>query len=159
MFLTASPSSTFTPNARYSVVSHCYPFVRLLLEKGADPTCQPYDKEKHPCPLYEAASRNRPEVCELLLRFGADVEQKFKAFISLQIATQQKHTKVIKILQAATATKAKLGNKNEAKNEVITAPAENDKKHPPPPTSNPPISDAAVAAADAAFADLLATVY
>ena len=52
-----------------------------------------------------------------------------------------------------------MGNKNEAKNEVITAPAENDKKHPPPPTSNPPISDAAVAAADAAFADLLATVY
>ena len=46
--------------------------------------------------LYFAQS-NHLEICELLLNFGADLEQKFKGATSLQIATQLKHTKVIKL--------------------------------------------------------------
>ena len=49
--------------------------LRLLLEKGADPDCQPYDKEKYATPLYNAANYNHPEVCELLLNFGADIDR------------------------------------------------------------------------------------
>ena len=99
----------------YAAAQNHVDTVRLLLEKGADSTCQPYNKEKHPCPLYYAAYKNGPEICDLLLKFGANLEQKFKGATSLQIATQEKHTNVIKILQAATAKKM------EEKRKVIIA--------------------------------------
>jgi len=49
--------------------------LRLLLEKGADPNCQPYDEGEFAFPLYMAAVKNYAEVCELLLQFGANVNQ------------------------------------------------------------------------------------
>ena len=98
-----------------AVYSNHVDTVRLLLEKGADSTWQPYDKETYSFPLHRAASMNNPDVCKLLLKFGADLDQKFKGGTSLQIATQNKHTNVIKILQAATA------KKNDERRKVIIA--------------------------------------
>jgi len=88
--------------------------VQLLLDAGADPNCQPYDEEKRACPLYQAAQRNYPEVCDLLLRFGANIDQKFKGGTPLKIATQNKHTNIIEMLQAATDRK-----REEQRNEII----------------------------------------
>ena len=89
--------------------------VRLLSEKGADTNCLPFDKEKYAFPLYYAAKLNHPEVCELLVSFGANTEMKFRGETALQIATQKKNTKIIKILQAAT------DQKREEKRKVIIA--------------------------------------
>ena len=75
---------------------------RLLLESGADPNVQPYDVS---CafPLYSAAQYNQPEACELLLGFGANLDQKSAyGMTSLDIAIHLNNTKLIKILQAAT---------------------------------------------------------
>ena len=75
------------------------------MESGGDPSVQPYDTELS-FPLFYAAAENHPEICELLLRFGANLDQKFKGFTSLQAATiHNKHTKVIEVLQAATDNK------------------------------------------------------
>ena len=89
--------------------------VRLLSEKGADTNCLPFDKEKYAFPLYYAAKLNHPEVCELLVSFGANTEMKFRGETALQIATQKKNTKIIKILQAAP------DQKREEKRKVIIA--------------------------------------
>jgi len=77
---------------------------RLLLERGADPNVQPYDTE-YASLLYVAAQENQPEMCELLLSFGANLDQKFSGVTALQAAIHQKHTEVIKILQTATDKK------------------------------------------------------
>jgi len=61
--------------------------LRLLLESGGDPSVQPYDTENHPFPLFQATAINHPEVCEILLKFGAKLDQKFKGFNSLEAAT------------------------------------------------------------------------
>jgi len=142
--------------------------MRVLLERGADPHInqpydiqnvrpsdphiQPYDKERFPFPLYRAAANNFSEACELLLKFGANLDAKFKGATSLQIAIQKKSTESIKVLQTATDKKKK--QKNEAKS---VTPDGNDKKLPPPTTTPPPISAAdAAAAAEAAAMELLA---
>ena len=88
--------------------------LNLLLEKGADPNIQPFDKENSLSPLFKAAVNNQPEVCELLLRFGANIDKKFHGLTALEAATRLKHTKVIKILQAATAKK-----NDERRKEII----------------------------------------
>ena len=74
---------------------------RLLLEVGADPNCQPYEDKKYAFPLYRAAAGNFIDICEMLLSYGAELGQKFNGATSLQIATQEKHTTVIKMLKAA----------------------------------------------------------
>ena len=61
---------------------------RLLLESGADPSVQPYDKEKFAFPIYNAVQHNNPEMCELLLKHGADIDMKYNGMTSLQHATR-----------------------------------------------------------------------
>ena len=74
----------------YAAQSNHLGTLRLLLEKGADPNCQPYDEGEFAFPLYMAAVTNYAEVCELLLQFGANVNQKCGGVTSLQKATQRK---------------------------------------------------------------------
>jgi len=76
---------------------------------------------------------------------------------ALQCATQNKNTKIVTMMKAATYKKREEEQKNETKSELIASPDDDDTKL-PPPTTNPTIpTAAAIAAADAAFADLIAT--
>ena len=78
---------------------------RLLLERGVDPNVQPYDTN-NVFPLYAMAQANQPEACELLLRFGANLDQKMADdWTSLDIAIQENSTEAIMVLQAATDEK------------------------------------------------------
>ena len=139
-----------------AVTSNHMDTARLLLEKGADPNCQPYDEDKYSIPLFHAASKNYPEVCELLLTYDANVKLKFIGYTALQIATQKKNTKIVKILQAAIDKTTKKGQKNEAKSGLIAPPDDGDKKLPPPSTGPAMYAAVAVAAADAVAVELLA---
>ena len=109
---------------------------RLLLERGADPNIkpydtknatfllfgnvQPYDTTNHDFPLCFAAQENQPEACELLLSFGANLDQKTaNGWTSLDVAIQLKHTKGIKVLQTAIDKKKEEKRKEEKRKEII----------------------------------------
>jgi len=101
--------------------------VRLLLEKGADPNCQPSNKQKHAFPLYIAAQENHVEVCELLLRYNADVDQKCNGVTSLEVATHKKNTNIVKMLQTAIERKNEIRRKEIIAN-IAKAEIEQEKK-------------------------------
>ena len=115
-----------------AVVHNHVDAVRLLLKKGADPNIQPYNQNKQACPLFMAAYNNNPEVCEFLLNFGANIDKKFEGSqnlpaSALQIAIQEKHTKINKMLQAATDEKMEEKRKKVIAN-VAKARIEQEKK-------------------------------
>ena len=63
--------------------------LRLLLERGADPNVQPANNQKYAPPLYLAADFNHPEICKILIEFGAVLEAKYKRGSALGIAMKK----------------------------------------------------------------------
>ena len=89
----------------YALKGEHLDIARLLLESGADPKVQPVYTKNNVFPLFGASQNNQPEACELLLSFGANLDQTCNGMTSLQIAIQQNSTEAIMVLQAATDEK------------------------------------------------------
>ena len=84
----------------------------MLLESGADPNVQPYDTNQA-VPLYRVAYHNRPEACELLLRFGANLDQRMgDGKPALDIAIEKK---IPKLLQYYKQLKRRERSRNKSR--------------------------------------------
>ena len=99
----------------------------MLLQNNANPNIQPYDKERYAPPIHNAVYFNSPEMCELLLSFGTNINSLFDGETPLQFATRMKYGKVIKVLQDATDKK-----KEEQKVAAVSSSESSPSTHSPP---------------------------